>query len=227
MVNSYEEYVNSEWTLFTRNPDHQRESLRAAAGIDVHRVLDIGCGGGQEMIPFAAAGATCIGVDIEHASSVLGRRLFGKHYPDFHVDFATSAAEYLPFAAAAFDVLICRVAIPYTDNRRALSEMARVLRPGGVLLLKTHHLRYYIRKMMDGLKRRSPLFSIHAMRVILSGTLYHLTGRQPSGGLLLRESFQTKWLLTKELRDVGLFLEAELADSNPLTPSYRISRQAG
>ena len=149
------------------------------------------------MIPFASAGAMCAGIDISHESGILGTELFRKYYPGLAVCFATSPAEYLPFATGAFDVVLCRVAIPYTDNRQAISEIARVLRPGGILLLKIHHLRYYARKFADGIRRRSPLFSIHALRVLLSGAIYHAAGWQPVGGLLLRESFQTEWLLKK------------------------------
>lgn len=48
-------------------------------------------------------------------------------------------AEALDFPSAAFDTVVCTFslcAIP--DHRRALAEMVRVLRPGGVLLLADH-----------------------------------------------------------------------------------------
>lgn len=223
---AYEEYLRDEWLIFSGDLSRQHAALRAAEGTTVERVLDVGCGGGQDLIPFAAAGATCIGVDIAHESAIFAGRLFSNHYPGMRVRFATSGAEHLPFGNGSFDLVLCRVAIPYTDNRRALGEMSRVLRPGGILLLKTHHLRYYLRKALDGVRQRSPLFSIHALRVLLTGAIYHLTGWQPSGGLLLRETFQTEWLLHRELRRAGLSIEAELPDSNPLTRSYRIVKRA-
>jgi SAM-dependent methyltransferase len=156
---------------------------------------------------------------------VFAKRLFGDHYPGIAVTFVTSGAEQLPFADASFDVVLCRVAIPYTRNRQAITEMSRVLRPRGVLLLKTHQLRYYTRKVLDGIRNRSPLFSIHALRVLLTGVIYHVTGAQPAGGLLLRETFQSRWMLRRELRRSGLVLRGELPDSNPLTRSYRIEKR--
>jgi SAM-dependent methyltransferase len=222
----YEAYMREEWLLFAADTARQTESSRVMDDIDVRRVLDVGCGGGQEMIPFVTRGAACVGIDITHASGVGGGRMFAEHFPNRPARFATSAAEHLPFGNGVFDVVLCRVSIPYTDNRAALTEIARVLRPGGILLLKTHHLRFYTRKFAEGVRQRSPLFSVHALRVLLSGAIFHLTGRQPSGGLLLRESFMTERLLEKELGRLGLRIDRELADSNPFTPSYRIVKRA-
>jgi SAM-dependent methyltransferase len=224
VADEFEDYLQQEWKLFAADPVRQQEARRAAAGIEVGSVLDVGCGGGQDMIPFASGATRCVGVDVSHASGVWASRQFALASPGTNIRFVTAAAEQLPFADAAFDIVLCRVAIPYTDNRAALLEIGRVLRPGGVLLLKTHTARYYLQKFLDGLRRRSPLFSVHALRVLASGSLYHLTGRQPAGGLLLRESFQSEPLLTRELARAGLRVAGELADSNPLTRSYRIER---
>jgi SAM-dependent methyltransferase len=221
----YKAYLQDEWDLFAANADRQLESVRAAAAAGARWVLDVGCGGGQEMIPFAEAGAACVGIDISHTSGTFAKQMFTRHYPNTRVHFATSGAEQLPFSSAVFDIVLCRVTIPYTDNRAALSEISRVLRPGGVLLLKMHHLRYYTHKFADGVRRKSPRFSIHALRVLLSGAIFHLTGRQPSGGILLRESFLTEWLLKRELAQVRLSIAGELPDSNRLAPSYRVVKR--
>jgi|SRR5829696_2379857 len=222
----YEAYMREEWLLFSRDTARQNESSRVMDDIEVRRVLDVGCGGGQEMVPFVMRGANCVGIDISHASGVFGTRMFTAEYPGHPVRFVTSAAESLPFSNDSFDLVQCRVSIPYTNNRAALAEIARVLRPGGILLLKTHHLRFYTRKFADGVRQRSPLFSVHALRVLISGAIFHLTGRQPAGGLLLRESFMTEPLLRKELGRVGLQITGELSDSNPFTPSYRIVKRS-
>ena len=86
---------------------------------------------------------------------------------------------------------------------------------------------FYTRKFADGVRRRSPLFSLHALRVLVSGAIFHVTGRQPAGGLLLRESFMTEHLLRKELDRLGLGIDGELSDSNPFTPSYRVVKRSG
>jgi SAM-dependent methyltransferase len=222
----YNSYLLGEWRLFSENEQRQQQAVDGAAGISIHDVLDVGCGGGQEMIPFGRLGATCVGIDISPESGAFGRQMFGAHHPGMRVHFATAGAERLPFADEAFDLVLCRVAIPYTDNRQALQEMARVLRPGGVLLLKTHHARYYIRKALDGLRQGSPLFTLHALRVLLSGALFQVFGRQPAGGMLLRETYLTAGMLNRELRRAGMSIDGELPDSNPRTPSYRIRKRS-
>jgi SAM-dependent methyltransferase len=222
MASEYEQYLELEWSLFARDPTRERATREAVAGVETRRVLDVGCGAGQEMIPLAAADVSCIGVDVAPGSARVGTRLFAERLPGVRVSFATAVAEHLPFADGSFDVVLCRLAIPYTDNAKALAEMSRVLRAGGLLLLKVHHLRYYLKKLVDGVRRASPLYALHAVRVLVSGTLYHATGRQPTGGLLLRESFQTAWLLDHELARVGLAIERELMDSTPYAPSYLV-----
>jgi SAM-dependent methyltransferase len=225
IADEFEEYLAQEWQLFAGDDTRRHEARRAVEDLIVRSVLDVGCGGGQDLIPFAGS-ARCVGIDVSHTSGVWALKQFASQVPRVPVHFLTAAAEYLPFTDRAFDVVLCRVAIPYTDNRAALLEISRVLRPGGALLLKTHTARYYVKKFFDGIRQRSPLFSLHALRVLATGVIYHLTGRQPKGGLLLRETFQTGWLLRRELRPIGLRLGEELPDSNPLTRSYLVTKRA-
>ena len=224
MASEQQSYLEDEWLIFARDATRRQDALRAVAGIVVRRVLDIGCGGGQDLIPFAVAGSRGVGVDLAGDTIRWARDRFARTLPELPVTFATSAAEALPFVDGSFDVILCRVTIPYTDNRTALSEMARVLRPGGAILLRTHRPRYYITKMREGLRRRSPLFAVHALRVLLTGSIYRVTGRQPKGGWLLKETFLTTGMLRKELTALGLHIDRELADSVPLAGSYRIRK---
>jgi hypothetical protein len=103
--------------------------------------------------------------------------------------------------------------------------MSRVLRPGGALLLKIHHARYYARKLRDGLSAGQLLSAVHATRVLAAGVVYQITGRQPRTRLPSREAFQTRRLLRRELARCGLEIQHELSDSNSLTPSFLIFKR--
>ena len=228
MTSEYDRYVRSEWALFVGDPARGRVSLEAVAGLDVQRVLDVGCGAGQELLPFATgAGTVCVGVDVAPEVGRAGRELFAAHAPAARVAFVRTAAESLPFEPGAFDVVICRLALPYTDNARCLSELARVLRPGGALLLKIHHARYYADKLRRGVTSGEALSALHAARVLAAGLIYRLTGRQPRTRVPSRETFQTAGMLRRELRRSGLEIRRELPDTNPLTPSFLIFKNGG
>jgi SAM-dependent methyltransferase len=196
--------------------------LDLIAPIEAKRVLDVGCGIGQALFPLAInKGAHGIGIDISEVALSMGREFYATHLPHANVAFVHGKAESLPFAANSFDVINCGLALPYMDNTRVIAEVARVLRPGGMFLLKIHHARYYLRELRRGLVSRDVSSVIYAGRVLVAGMIYHLTGRQPRVRFL-DESFQTRWLLRRELARHGLVIDREQANSNLLTPAFVI-----
>ncbi len=222
----YDQYVRSEWALFINDPQRAEVSRQVLANAYASRVLDVGCGAGQELLPFAAR-AFCVGIDVAPDVGVVGGELFLSYEPQARVFFARASAEALPFLSDSFEIVICRLALPYMDNARALREIARILAPGGALLLKIHHGRYYLRKLWSGLLEGDALSMVHAGRVLLTGLVYHLTGRQIRLQLLSQETFQTRWLLRRELARLGLVIQRELPGSNSQTPFFLIEDGRG
>ncbi|HEX2397649.1 MAG TPA: class I SAM-dependent methyltransferase [Solirubrobacteraceae bacterium] len=97
------------------------------------RVLDVGCGEGAFCGELAAAGAEPVGVDVAERALARARRrhpglrfeLVGPHGP-------------LPFPDAEFDVIWASEVIEHVaDTARWLSELRRVLRSGGRLMVTT------------------------------------------------------------------------------------------
>ncbi len=193
--------------------------------IKVERVLDIGCGIGQALLPLAVhSGATGIGVDVSPVSLRMGRTFYGTHLPEARIAFIRAPAEMLPFATESFDLVNCGLALPYMHNARAIAEAARVLRREGIFLLKIHHPRYYLRELWLGLNNCDLLSVVHSARALIAGSLYHLTRRQPQTWLL-NESYQTEWMLRRELAKHGMFIERAQLQTNPLTPAFVIRKQ--
>ena len=222
----YEDYVRAEWDKFLNEPDRSRAALEAIAGINLRHALDIGCGAGQELLPFVTQnGVRGVGIDISADVGKVGREMYAEREPRALVSFVRASAENLPFPANSFDVVICRLALPYTDNRQAFAEVARVLRPQGRYFLKISGVRWYLLELRKGLLTGNVMSFIHAARVLAAGVLYHLTGRQPRTRIPSSETFQSEWLLRRELNRHGLFIKGKAPDSNRITPSFVIVKE--
>jgi ubiquinone/menaquinone biosynthesis C-methylase UbiE len=98
--------------------------------------LEVGIGTGLNL-PLYPAGATLTGIDISPPMLKLAgdrARQLGRS-----VDLHEGDAHALPFPDGSFDTVVCTFslcAIP--DDHRAIAEMNRVLRAGGLLLLADH-----------------------------------------------------------------------------------------
>ncbi len=137
--------VRSQFTAaaaaYVVSPVHQGgpdlDALVEAAGpVAGRRVLDVGTGAGAVALAFLARGARVSALDLTPVMLETVRaqaRERGLAEPETHLG---DAAE-LPFPDAAFDVVACRVcAHHFARPREAVFEMARVLRPGGTLVLE-------------------------------------------------------------------------------------------
>jgi ubiquinone/menaquinone biosynthesis C-methylase UbiE len=99
------------------------------------RVLDAGCGTGHTALAFAPLVGDVVGVDLTEAMLVQGRRLASKRGLA-NVTFQRGDVERLAFPDGSFDIVTSRYsAHHYPHPSAALREFARVLRPGGALLL--------------------------------------------------------------------------------------------
>lgn len=221
---AYAQYVRDEWELYRADPARAGAMRAAAAGVAVARVLEVGCGAGQEMLPFAVDGAHCVGLDHLPTAGSQGRRLYAEAAPAARVAFVVGAAETLPFPDAAFDVVICRLALPYLDNARALAEMRRVLAPGGIAVVKVHHAWYYLRHSWRGVLRLRPRMLLSAVRTTAATLACRLAGRRVAPGLLGLETFQTRGGFRRTAGRAGLAIRGEMPDSNRYTPSYLLER---
>jgi SAM-dependent methyltransferase len=139
--------------------------------------------------------------------------------------FFRALGEELPFADRSFEVVICRVALPYMDNHRALSEIARVLRPGGKFFLKIHAPRFYWGMIKERAKTLNPKQLAYPLICLTAGTINRLRGQHPRGNFWKgKEVYQTRKSLARELTIRGLRIIKELPDTNDGTPSFLIEK---
>jgi ubiquinone/menaquinone biosynthesis C-methylase UbiE len=111
-------------------------AMLAAAGARAdQRVLDAGCGAGHTALAFAPHVAEVIALDLTEAMLAQGRKL-ARDRGIANITFQRGDVERLPFPDASFDLVTSRYsAHHYPHPQVALSEFARVLKPGGAFLL--------------------------------------------------------------------------------------------
>ncbi|HIC89830.1 MAG TPA: SAM-dependent methyltransferase [Anaerolineae bacterium] len=103
------------------------------------RVIEIGCGGGQNSIALSKWGATCVGVDPSEAQLAYAHRLATQE--GVGVRFVQGVAEDLgDFPDETFDIVLSSYAFDYvTDLEQAYQEVWRVLKPGGLFVFCLSH----------------------------------------------------------------------------------------
>lgn len=118
------------------DPEYEEQILPL---VDAHlagarRVLDVGCGEGQVARRVAALGAEVVGVDPAWAQLVVaGRRGGGPRY-------VRASALALPVRPGACDAVVVCLVLEHVDPLEpAVAEIARVLAPGGHLVLFLNH----------------------------------------------------------------------------------------
>ena len=102
------------------------------------RFLDLGCGEGRHLIPFARAGFRCEGLDLEPLALKRARGFLRGAGVAGKVKLRTGDALKLPYPRDSFDVVLdsgCFHHIRKRDERLFIDNVVRVLRPEGQFLL--------------------------------------------------------------------------------------------
>jgi ubiquinone/menaquinone biosynthesis C-methylase UbiE len=107
--------------------------LRLLPDIEGKDALELGCGGGQWSVWLARHGARVVGLDLSGRQLEHARRNLVA--AGTRAELVQASAESLPFGDAAFDLVLSdHGAMSWADPDRTVPEVARVLRPGGVLV---------------------------------------------------------------------------------------------
>ncbi|HEY2144805.1 MAG TPA: bifunctional 2-polyprenyl-6-hydroxyphenol methylase/3-demethylubiquinol 3-O-methyltransferase UbiG [Steroidobacteraceae bacterium] len=168
------------------------------------RVLDVGCGGGILSEAMARCGAQVLGIDLSRAVLDVAElhALEGKLSIEYQAIAAEELAAQRP---AAFDLVTCMEMLEHVpDPAAALSAMARLVKPGGNVILST-------------LNRKPLAFAVaivgaeYIARVLPRGTHEYLK--------FIRPSELARWG-----RQAGLeLMDLRGITYNPLTRSFRLA----
>ncbi|MBR2813100.1 MAG: class I SAM-dependent methyltransferase [Reyranella sp.] len=105
--------------------------LRPVNGLDV---LDLGCGDGELASRLARRGARVTGLDADPRMLIAAHRR--AEMESVELTLVRGSVDALPFPDASFDRVVAVTVLCFVrDADRAVAEMARVLRPGGHVLI--------------------------------------------------------------------------------------------
>jgi len=131
----YFEQVAPQWDAMRREffSDGVREKAYAAAGLRPGlTVADVGAGSGFISEGLRGRGLRVIAVDASPAMLAEMRRRLG----DEAIDYRQGDAERLPIADAGVDCAFANMVLHHVEHpAAAIAEFARILRPGGRLVL--------------------------------------------------------------------------------------------
>ena len=141
-------------------------ALFALGDVKGKRILDIGCGSGEYILTILKMGGVCSGQDI--SSNFVNNALNMLKKENFKADIKIGDAAKLLFDDNYFDAVFSAdffEHIDYEQKNQVISEVYRVLKPGGRLTIKTPNLDYlrlstFLKRCTAMLKLKSP-FNIH------------------------------------------------------------------
>jgi SAM-dependent methyltransferase len=143
-------------------------------------VLDLCCGPGRHTAPLAALGFSVTGIDVDlHALRQARTRA-----PN--AAFVRGDMRCIPLATASADAVLCMWQsfghFTNTSNVAVFGEMARVLRPGGRMVLDLYHRDFHAAHTGDRVIERDGT-CIHEHRAMHGNRLTVRLRYEPSGGI--------------------------------------------
>lgn len=178
----------------------------------VRDVIDIGCGVGRHALYLAEQGFSVAGVDLSPIGLDVARDTAEEG--NLSIELETGNFTELPFPAERFDLALAWNVIYHGDGEvvsRALDEIRRVLRPGGLLLgtmISKRHYRYG-----DGQQIRPNTYIVDDDEEKAHAHFY-CNEREL---LELLDGFHLYWLQDREQREPGTWHWEFLAERSPAT----------
>lgn len=148
-------------------------------------VLDIACGEGYGSVMLAEVAASVVGVDISQETIAHSRKTYG--HVD-HLQFQLGDAAAIPLPDQSVDMVVSFETIEHHDRHvEMISEIRRVLRPDGVLVLSSpnrpvysdmagHHNEFHVkeldfRELDDLLRGRFPQVRYYGQRLAIGSVV--------------------------------------------------------
>lgn len=108
--------------------------LDLAGHIGDRDILDVGCGEGKLALKLSQRGARVFGIDASEAMIKAAKR--NEASQDDRIHLAVGRIEQLPIASETFDLVVAKTVLCFVEDAAPVfNELARILRPGGTLVI--------------------------------------------------------------------------------------------
>lgn len=210
--------IHARWESDYLNPEMDNfydlafcDILRRLQPTAASKILDAGCGYCYHTVRLARSGAKITAVDFSEVALAAARRTVDQAGISDQVIVRQADLTALPFESDSFDYVVSwGVLMHIPQLEKALSELARVLRPGGVLVLgenNMHALDVSVReRLINALKKalgRPPEKTDYTVRGI------EVQKESPDGILMVRKT--DMGFLQTYLQSLGLHQIARTA----------------
>jgi SAM-dependent methyltransferase len=166
--------------------------------IEGRDVLEVGCGIGTLLADIIEAGYTCSAIDRSPQMVAATRDRLRRHgYAAEEANVRQASVQQLPFDDASFDTVVSTFPTEYIYDPAALREIARVLRPGGRLIVVLG---------ATLLPATALVWPLVAVQTLVYGRQQPWRGRGSGGGSDARDgsAIYTSDVLAQRLRASGL-----------------------
>lgn len=160
--------------VYASGLDRYRRRVAAVGLAGRRQVLDAGCGLGQWSLALAASCGAVTGVDVA-PERIAACRSMSRSLGRGNCAFLVGSLEQLPFPAGLFDGAISYSVLYFTDYPRAIAEIGRVLRPGGLFYLSTNAIGRYI---YDIVTNPNPAADFNPRRHAIRSVINTVIGRR-------------------------------------------------
>ena len=135
-------------------------------------LLDIGCGIGQSFIALDSTDRTCVGIDNDKESTAYGIKNYGDKIQFIHTD-----AHQIPIPSKTFDLVFCRVSLPYTNIPKVIKEIKRVLQKDGRVWLTIHTKKIAVGYLTEAIEKPFQIKRlVHVLYILTNGYLLKYFG---------------------------------------------------
>lgn len=140
-----EEHFHDEWAAHTKvkeidpfapfegetSPEY-KNAMRLLGPVKGKKILNLGCGLGEEAVYLASRGAKVTAIDISQGMLDFTQKLAKRHKVENRIVFKHMSADDLKFRDKSFDAVFGCNILHHVPMKKSLKEIKRVLKPNGV-----------------------------------------------------------------------------------------------